>query len=117
MTVEADLYTTLKTLVSNRVYPDVAPAGAVRPFITYQQVGGDVINMVKSEMPGKRNGRFQINVWATSRAAANTLMRQVEEALIESSLNARPQMGAISSYDEETQTYGQFQYFSIWFAA
>lgn len=118
MTVESDLYTALKTLVSNRVYPDIAPAGAAKPYITYQQVGGDVINMLGPYTPGKRNGRFQVNVWATTRAAANALMKQVEDALMTSTtLNARPQMAAISTHEEETQLYGQLQIFSIWFAA
>lgn len=118
MTVESDLYTALKTLVSNRVYPDVAPAGVVLPYITYQQVGGDVINMLGPYAPGKRNGRFQINVWATTRAAANALMKQVEDAVITSTtLNARSQMAAISTYEEETKLYGQFQIFSIWFVS
>ena len=116
MTVESDLYTVLKTLVSNRVYPDIAPPGVAKPYITYQQVGGDVVTMLGPYAPGKRNGRFQINAWATTRSAASALMRQIETAVLTSTtLNARTQMAAISTYEEETQLYGQFQTFSIWF--
>ena len=118
MTVEADIFTALKTLVTNRVYPDIAPPNVAKPYITYQQVGGDVINMLAPEVPNKRNGRFQVNVWATTRAEANSLMKSVEAALITSTvLNGRPEMSAISRYEEDTLLYGQMQFFSIWFAS
>ena len=40
MTVEADIFNLLTGLVAGRVYPDLAPLGAARPYITYQQIGG-----------------------------------------------------------------------------
>ena len=41
MTIETAIYDALKGLVGNRVFPDFAPLGTVRPFITYEQAGGD----------------------------------------------------------------------------
>ena len=43
MTTESTLFDTLKSLVSSRVYPDIAPAGTTVPYITYQQIGGDAV--------------------------------------------------------------------------
>ena len=116
MTVEADIFTLLGALVSNRVSPDVAPPGTEKPYITYQQVGGDVVSFMETAMPSKRNGRFQINVWDTTRLSASALMRQAEVALVTSTaLRAEVLGGAVSTYEEETQLYGSRQFFSIWF--
>lgn len=116
MSLESNLYDALKGLVSNRVYPDLAPYGAALPHITYQQIGGRPINFLECGVPGKRNARVQVNVWATTRMAAATLSRQVEDALIASAtLRAFVLSAAQSRYDIEVQQYGTNQDFSIWF--
>lgn len=115
MTVEADIYNAMKGLVENRVYPDTAPAGAALPFIIYQQVGGEPINFL-SGVPDRRNGRFQVDVWAASRVTASGLIRQVEDTLRGSAvLNADTMTGVIATYEPETGLYGASQDFSIWF--
>ena len=45
MTFEADLYTLLKT-VTPRVFPDFAPVTTASVYVTFQQIGGDVINLI-----------------------------------------------------------------------
>ena len=118
MTVETDLFDALKSLTTNRVYPDVAPVDAAKPYITYQQVGGEAINFMESAAPGKRNGRFQINCWAETRAAAMNLARQAEDALIESTTLRAYLLGApVAIYEEETKLYGSRQDASIWFTS
>lgn len=114
MTVEADIFNALKGLVSNRVYPDTAPMGAALPYIVYQQIGGDPLNFLAG-VPDKRNGRFQFEVWAASRSAASTLIRQVEDTLRAPPLVADTLGGALSSWEQETNLYGSMQDFSIWF--
>lgn len=113
MTVESDILSTLGGLVSSRVYPDVAPDFAVKPFITYQQIGGKPANFLAG-IPSKKNGRFQISVWATTRVEAMDLIRQVEDSL-RTSMTATTEGGAVSLYDEETKLRGARQDFSIWF--
>src|SRR5438067_1343798 len=71
MTFEADLQTLLKT-VTPRVYPDFAPVSTQRPYVTYQQIGGNVLNMVANVAPGVRNSHMQISVWSNTRAEALT---------------------------------------------
>jgi hypothetical protein len=117
MSVESDLFGVLGPLVSSRAYPDVAPLGATLPYITYQQVGGNAINFL-SGIPDQRNGRFQINVWASTRSDASTLIRQVEDALrLSTTLRATTQGGAVSGYEDELKLYGSRQDFSVWFSA
>lgn len=116
MTVEADLFSRLGSLVGNRVYPDVAPANTEKPYITYQQVGGDVVTFIESAMPSKRNGRFQISVWAPTRLAAAALARSVEDSLVTSTtLRAQPLAAPVALYEETPLLYGSRQFFSIWF--
>jgi hypothetical protein len=118
MSVESDLFAGLTSLVAGRVYPDVAPAGAALPYITYQQVGGDVISFIDTTLASQRNARFQLSVWDATRQGASTLMRQVESALITSAtLRATALGSAVATYDDETQRRGARQFFSIWFDA
>jgi hypothetical protein len=116
MTVETDLYSALGSLVSNRVYPDIAPQGVAKPYITYQQVGGRAIAFLETAVVGRRNARIQVNVWHTSRLAANTLARSVEDALIVSTaLRAVPLGSLVSTHEPDTGgLFGTRQDFSVW---
>ena len=77
MTVEADIFNALKGLVSNRVYPDLNDAPTVTtPYIVYQEISGEVVNFMESAVASKKNGRFQIACWATTRAASKALALQ-----------------------------------------
>lgn len=115
MTVEADLFNTLKSLVSNRMYPDLAPAGVARPYIVYQQVGGQAPTFLERASPSKKNGRIQIAAWADTRAAASALGLQIEAAMVAATVfDAKPSGAAVSTYDEDTQLRGSLQDFSVW---
>jgi hypothetical protein len=118
MTVENSIFAALKTLVSNRVYRDIAPQSVTAlPRITFQQVGGDALNFVDSAtVPSQKNGRFQVNVWAADRDSAATLARQVEDALRAYAALQTTVLGApVAEYEEETKLYGTRQDFSFWF--
>ena len=115
MTVEASIYNALKGLVANRVYPDLAPIGAVRPYATYQQVGGKSINFLDSAVPNKANLRFQVNVWADTRSAASLLAGQVEQALRTTAALQTTVMGQpVATYEPDTLLFGTRQDFSCW---
>lgn len=117
MTVEASIYSALKTLVSNRVYPDVAPLGTVRPYATYQQAGGASVNFVDQAIPDKSNARMQINVWADTRSAASLLIKQVEQALRSATALQTTVLGQpVATYEADTLLYGARQDFSFWTA-
>lgn len=115
MSLEIDLTTLLKG-VCPRVFPDVAPAGTPKPFITWQQVGGDVLRPING-LPEKRNAMVQINCWSELRLEANALALVVEAALVGASVFvARPLGALVATNDDDTDLRGAMQDFSIWAA-
>lgn len=114
MTVESTIFDTLKTLVSNRVFPDVAPANATRPYITYQRVGGEAINFLDPTVPNKKRSRFQINVWGDTRKSVALIAGQVEDALrVVASLQTTVEGAPVSLYEADTGLKGSLQDFSF----
>lgn len=114
MTVEADLYNVLK-VICPRSFPDIAPTSTAKPYVTYQQIGGQVINPISNEVPNKQNGEFQINVWSSTRAEASAIALQIEAALRQATVFvARPLSAPASDYDHDMLVYGSRQDFSIW---
>jgi len=115
MTVETQIYTALKSLVTGgHVYainlPDTVTA---RTYITYQQVGGSAINFLNSAKPSKKNARFQINVWAPTPQAAAVLSRLTEDAM--RTIDAFVEGAPVSTDEPDINLYGTRQDFSIWF--
>ena len=114
MTVEADIHTALKGLVSNRCFPDFAPVSTVRPYITYVQIGGEAISYLDNALPDGKIGRFQVNVWGDTRASVAALMLQVETAMIQATaFQARPLTAPSSDYDHDMLVYGAMQDFNV----
>ena len=114
MTVEATIFTTLKTLVANRVFPDVAPVGTTRPYLTYQQVGGAAVNFLDPTVPSKKRFRFQVNCWGDTRAQVAALAISVENALrAVTSLQTTVEGAPVASYEPETNLRGSMQDFSF----
>lgn len=114
MSLESSLFTVLSG-VCPRTFPDVAPTTTVRPYVTYQQIGGDAVNFVDRLVPSKRNARVQVNVWADTRASAVSTMQAIEDAIRMSNLfQAEPESAMTSDYDTDMLVYGSAQDFSIW---
>ena len=114
MTVEADLFNTLKTLVSNRCFPDFAPLGTVRPFITFEQTGGDAMHYLEGTLPDKKHGRFEIGVYADTRANCASIALQVETAMAAATVFTATAIHApISDYASEVKIYSSTQNFSV----
>lgn len=116
MSMESDLVTLLKTACP-RVFPDVAPAGTARPYLTWQGIGGQTARYTENTAANKRNTMVQIDAWSATRAEALTLIRQAEDLLCASTAFVVDPLGeALSTYEEDTQLYGCIQRFSIWAA-
>ncbi|MFD1556031.1 DUF3168 domain-containing protein [Paraburkholderia silviterrae] len=111
---EAIVYGATKALVDGRCYPDVAPQNTPRPYVTYQDVGGQSPNYLSNTVE-LENARMQVNVWADSRAAARALMRSVIKALTADPIGAATIGGPVSVYESDTKLYGSREDFSIWF--
>jgi hypothetical protein len=113
--IEAAIYAALSPLVNGRVYPDTAPPGVAKPFVTYQQVGGRPVNFLANAQADKRNSRVQVNCWADTRLAASTLAVNAEAALISAtSMQARPLGNYIALNDPDVPIYGTQQDFDCW---
>ena len=67
MTMESDLVTVLKGACP-RVYPDVAPAGAAVPYVTYQHIGGQPMRYLNNAAANQRHSMVQVNAWSATRA-------------------------------------------------
>jgi hypothetical protein len=119
MSAEAAIVPLLTGFVSDRIYPDVAPAGAGLPRIVYQQVGGSAFAFTEGALPDRENARMQISCWAATRAAAIALAKQVEASLVAAPVIQVDPLGARISIIETDTTpflYGSRQDFSVWTA-
>lgn len=115
-TLEQKLYAVLAAICP-RVFPDFAPADTARPYVTFQQVGGEVVDFITQDVPTLENAAMQVNVWADSRMEAKATILQIEAALIASTtLQARPEAAAVSDFDADMERYCSRQDFSIWAA-
>lgn len=105
----------LVQFAGGRVFPDVAPESTTRPYITWQQVGGESVNFIDSTVPGKKNARVQVNVWADTRLEAATLAELVEDMLRGVAALQTTVLGAPTSvYEPDTNLRGSMQDFSFW---
>lgn len=116
MTVEADLLAVLDPIFGERVYATQAPDDVGRPYAVYQQVGGVAIAfMERQAMPSKKNGRFQVNTWATTKEQVSALALQVEEAIVLATVFQAEALGAAVDVDgSAVSLFGMQQDFSIW---
>lgn len=115
MTAESLIYNALKDIVPDaHVYPVDLPATVTAAtYVTYVQVGGDAVNFLDGGKPSKKNGRFQLNVWAPSDHEAAALVRRVEDAM--RTIPAQVLGASVSTTDPALDTYGRRQDFSLWF--
>lgn len=113
MTMESDLQALLVTKCA-RTYPDVAPSGTVKPWVTWQALGGESLGFLDNTSADKRMTLMQISVWATTRLAAINLIRDIETAMRASSaFTAMPQGEAVSLYESDTLLFGSIQRYEI----
>lgn len=112
MSFEADVIAVLKT-VTPRVHMDFARVTSQRPYVTWQQVGGDVVNYIGNEAPDAHLPEIQVNCWADTRAECMTLIRAIEVAMRgATAFTARPMGAAVADYDADVPVYGARQDFS-----
>ncbi|WP_322070983.1 DUF3168 domain-containing protein [Paraburkholderia bannensis] len=111
---ESVTYGAIKALASGRVYPDVAPATVVKPYIVYQGAGG-VDETTFDGADTLQNCRMQVTVWATTRAEAATLIQQVRAAMTAAPVLGTPIGAPVPDYEDETKLFGSRQDYSIWY--
>ena len=115
--LEESLYAALSPLVAGRVFPDVAPLDTPRPYITYQQIGGDANGYIGKELPDHEHALVQLNIWADTRLAASLVRKLAEANLVAATaFEARPASGPIAQHEPDLTPpgYGTRQDFNIW---
>jgi hypothetical protein len=77
MTIQEEIYKKLAAI--GAAYPDQLPANPTLPAISYKFVSAR--QMRSHSGNGLQRHRLQVDAWATTRAAANTLAASVKAAL------------------------------------
>jgi hypothetical protein len=117
MSFESDFRDTIKSLVSDRVYPYPAPQGSPLPYVVFEQVGGEALGFVNPELVPMKHARMQVRVWAASRIVAAPLARSIEDELVLATAFQCEAVGAPSAeFDDELNRHGTIQDFYCWFA-
>lgn len=86
MTIETLLFTRLSTfaglaaLIGTRVYPNIAPQNATRPFVSYRRVTSDRPPAMGSDS-GVVRARFQFDTFADEIDSALAVRDQIRAAL------------------------------------
>lgn len=81
MTIEADVHAAIAA-VCPRVHAVLAPLGAMRPYVTVQNVGGRPTYWLDRTPSDKRVLRLFVKSWANSKAEAMAMARQIEVAMM-----------------------------------
>jgi hypothetical protein len=123
--IEAALYTTLTShvglsaLLSTRAYPDLLPDNPTMPALTFQ-----MISNVREErhrgQTGDASPRFQITVWADTRASRAAVAEQVRLAVMAMDgsvvgveIKGVENAGETRTYEPDTKRYGTMLDFFI----
>jgi len=88
MSIETTLYNALSgdaaiiALVSDRIYPQIAPDSAAVPYITYQVIATNAYNVLVGA-PGSERKVIQINCVSNTYAQAKSISTAVKTALVD----------------------------------
>lgn len=111
----------LNSLVGDRVWfdatPDTLPIdsnGKIMPFLLLSVMGGQDQEYVEQAMGSHTNVRLQINAFAPSTIAVETLIRQARDALLASAYSIGVLGSPVGVYDPARKLRGRFQQYSVW---
>ena len=72
--------TGLTTIVSNKIYPNIAPSNSTVPYVTYHKISEGRIHAMRVD-PGLASARIQVSSWSTGKAQVDSMARQTRLAL------------------------------------
>ncbi len=122
MTFETDLTSHLlgdsgiTAAVSDRVSPLKLDDGTALPAITYQEIASEPQTDLSGGDGALVRQRVQINVWASTLAAAAALAELVRIRMQTAATNFRavPESSSQQVYEPDTKRFGHYRDFSIW---
>lgn len=94
------------------LHPMVAPQGSALPYATYQRVASPVTNVL-SGAPPIENTRLQVDVWASTYQAAQTLARSITTAMQAWAVQ-NVLLNSYDLYEQDVKVYRVLLEFSIW---
>ena len=112
--MEETLVKVLSALFGDRVFPDVAEIDTPVPFCVYRQIGGTTVNTLDGVPADRKNAIVEIVVVSRTRKETMSLIRAVEDMLVQGPVYANVVSGVQSMYDDETKLRAATQEFSIW---
>lgn len=116
MSIEAEIFRIVSPLVSGRCFPDTAPLSTVKPYATYQQVGGVLLQPLAKVVADKASAHMQINIWHSTRIDARLLESAVETAMVtDDTINARKIVESVYEYDDDLKLFGFRMEFMCWY--
>jgi hypothetical protein len=108
MSLESDIYTALRSLVGDRVYPLVLPQGAgvpITPAIRYQFISSEVtLDICGDGGDAVANTRTQVDVYSTTYMTARALRLQVIAAMTSMS-TPTVLAGGFDDYEPDMKLY------------
>lgn len=112
MSLESDMYTSLTThaglsaLISTRLYPDVAPQNATRPYVVYQRISTRKTQAISGVVVSQL-ARIQFAIYADTALEVLNVAIQIQAALLamaESTVTIyeRPLENERTTYEEQS---------------
>lgn len=117
MTVEETLAGCLlaaPALAGIKVRAEVAQPTDATPYIVHAQISGLRVNSLTGDS-GLSNPRFQIDVYADTKAQTTALKKAIREAVLGCVDLGAVLVGESSGYEPDTKRYRYQQDFSFWF--
>lgn len=101
---------TLKTLISGRVYPLVAPQNTISPYITYRVVTGLKIQCLGGQI-FQGDYRMQLDCYSKTYSNVKAISQAVKSCLI--GFMDSHNINIMDDYEDETQLFKQIIDFKI----
>ena len=107
-----DLYAALQARFSGRLYPDTPPEGPTLPFGIYHCI--DAVPQYALTGPTITQGRYQVDVFASTRRGANTIADQVQSDMDAATVFRSICVLRQELYEGETGYYRTLLDFDVW---
>lgn len=105
MSLGTDIHAALQALAGGKVYPIIGPPNAATPYLVWQVVAGEADYHVRGPS-GLHRTRVQVDAWAATYAAAQTLIDGARTALRASTaFSVSGEFDPADDYDPESDTY------------
>ncbi len=110
--IQDDIFATLASLVSNRVYPMVAPDNVVKPYLVYQRVASVPENTLSSGIAINQT-RIQIDMYTSNYKSGQLLAASVQSTISSTFVSSTLQLEQ-DFYEAETKLFRVMHDYSIW---